>query len=267
MTDSSNSSKRIGNTKQSSPSKHWCFTLNNHTNEDIEMIKNIDRSIVPTYVFQEETGENGTPHLQGYLCFKTKKRPMSVFGKTNKIHWEKCKNIKASIDYCQKIDTRTGQIFKRGLPVCYVKEIDSFYDWQEKIIELLKEKPDDRSVHWYWENKGCRGKTTFCKYVYTHFEKVIVVSGKGADMKNAIIEYEKHNKCLPEIVLINIPRSSNDFISYTGIEEIKDMFFFSGKYEGGMVCGENPHVICFANNIPKLDKMSMDRWQLEEISE
>jgi len=54
-------------------------------------------------------------------------------------------------------------------------------------------------------------------------------------------------------------------MSYTGMEEIKDMFFYSGKYEGGMVCGRNPHVMVFANEPPDYDKMSANRWKVTEI--
>ncbi len=33
---------------------------------------------------------------------------------SNKIHWEKCRNISASIKYCQKDETRNGQIWKKN---------------------------------------------------------------------------------------------------------------------------------------------------------
>ena len=51
-------------------------------------------------------------------------------------------------------------------------------------------------------------------------------------------------------------------ISYDGIEEIKDMMFYSGKYEGGMVVGKCPRFIVFANNPPIFEKMSADRWRV-----
>ena len=71
----------------------------------------------------------------------------------------------------------------------------------------------------------------------------------------------------PSKVIINIPRSTNhSFISWTGIEEIKDMFFYSGKYEGGMVCAKCPHVVIFANGPPEMDKLSQDRWNIVYIS-
>jgi len=41
---------------------HWCFTLNNYIEEDIKDIcaKDIE---LKRYIFQEEIGENGTPHV------------------------------------------------------------------------------------------------------------------------------------------------------------------------------------------------------------
>ena len=139
--NSSNSSKgKSGNTKQISPAKHWVFTLNNYTKDDITSFSS--NSSIKRYIFQEETGESGTPHLQGYLEFSTKKRPKSVF-KNQKIHWEKCKNVKASIEYCCKEDTRTGKIFNKNIMIiepikCLSRE--KLYPWQEKVVSII-EKP------------------------------------------------------------------------------------------------------------------------------
>ena len=67
------------------------------------------------------------------------------------------------------------------------------------------------------------------------------------------------------MIIIDIPRSKSEFVSYSGIEEIKDMFFFCGKYESSMVCGENPHVIVFSNTEPDYDKLSSDRWSIVNV--
>ena len=262
--NSSNSSVKSGNTKQISPAKNWCFTLNNYNSEDIQMFQDVDSSIVPRFIFQEEKGELGTPHLQGFLTFKTKKRPKSVF-KNDKIHWEKCRNVQASITYCQKGDTRIGKVYRRAIKAPFVQKIDKFYYWQEEIINILKKDKDDRILYWYWEPKGCSGKTTFQKYIFTHFPGVLIVSGKASDMKHAVVDYIEKNHQEPDIILCNIPRQSLNYVSYTGIEEVKDMFFHSGKYEGGQVCGEPPHFFIFANEEPELDIVSRDRWRIHRI--
>ena len=94
-----------GNTKTPSvnPAKHWCFTFNNYSADDLTQFCAICASsnpVIKRYVFQEETGESGTPHLQGYIEFADRKRPMSVFKFTKKIHWEVCRSPTDAIAYC-----------------------------------------------------------------------------------------------------------------------------------------------------------------------
>ena len=132
----SSSKGKSGNTKQISPAKHWCFTLNNHTNVDIDLLKGLDSSIVPCIRFQEEVGEEGTPHLQGVLSFASKKRPISIVP-TVRIHWEKCRSLDAAIAYCWKADTYGGgQRYNRGfkLPPKPVKTlgVEQLYSWQSE---------------------------------------------------------------------------------------------------------------------------------------
>lgn len=85
-------------------------------------------------------------------------------------------------------------------------------------------------------------------------------------MKNGIIEYHKGSKRTPKIVLFNLPKNTGK-INYGGIEEVKDMFFFSGKYEDEMICGASPHLMIFSNEEPSRHKMSMDRWKIFNIEE
>ena len=264
--NSSNSSMtKSGNTIQISPSKHWCFTLNSYSQTHIDYILNIDKEIVPKYVFQEECGESGTAHLQGYLCFGTKKRPHSVFKKEWGAHWEKCRNIKASIKYCQKEDTRKEgtKPYYRGIDPPYSINIE-FYEWEKELHSILLNKPDDRTIHWIYEKKGCRGKTTFQKWCYLNLERCITLSGKPSDMKNGILQYYIKNNTFPLIVFMNISRD-NHLNDFSGIEAIKDMFFYSPKYEGGMVCGPSPHVMIFANYKPETYHLSKDRWNIKKI--
>lgn len=92
------------------------------------------------------------------------------------------------------------------------------------------------------------------------------MSGKSADVKNGIVEYIKKNDTTPELVLMNIPKSFNtEYLSYEALENIKDMYFYSGKYEGGMVCGNCPHLFVFSNETPDYSKLSKDRWVVREI--
>lgn len=98
-----------------------------------------------------------------------------------------------------------------------------------------------------------------------NYRNTIVLSGKANDMKNGIIQYLKNNERTPDIILINITRTKQAYLSYAGIEQIKDMFFYCGKYEGGMVCDTSPHVICFSNDEPDYDRVSIDRWKIQDV--
>ena len=249
-----------GSRKKINAAKRWCFTYNNPTDFGYEMmcakIKQFCRFAI---IGSEVAPSTGTKHLQGYIEFKEKRRPIGTFG-LSEPHWELARGSKAdNILYCSK----EQEIFR--FPALYKCEIKCLYDWQQRIVDLLNTEPDDRTINWYWEAEGCTGKTTFQKYVFGRFEGVVVLSGKGSDMKNGVMEYYKATQSLPKIVIINIPRCNRRFVSWGGLEEIKDMFFYSPKYEGGMICGKSPHVICFANSPPDEELLSADRWNIVEI--
>lgn len=220
------------------------------------------------YTLGEEIGpKEGTPHIQGYAQFKEKVRWSQFKNLPKGIEWQpRRKSHECNVDYCSKdgkfISFGTCKVVPK-----YTINIE-LRMWQKDIVSIIDEEPDDRTIHWYWEPEGCAGKTTFQKWVFLNYKEqgVVVLSGKASDMKNGIINYEEKNNQYPKIVLINIPRCQDtDHVSWQGIEEIKDMFFYSGKYEGGMVCGPNPHVIIFSNEEPPTFKMSADRWRITRI--
>lgn len=83
----------------------WCFTFNNHWAREP-----IDPSCWPNLryaVYQEEIGENGTPHLQGYCEFNTPKRLSALKEILPEAHWERRRGTRDQARaYCMKDDTR-----------------------------------------------------------------------------------------------------------------------------------------------------------------
>ena len=58
-----------------SAAKNWVFTINNYVDNDIEKLETMyDHGHFSYVVFGREVGENGTPHLQGYVQLKKKMR-------------------------------------------------------------------------------------------------------------------------------------------------------------------------------------------------
>ncbi len=96
--------------------RSWCFTINNHTTEHwISLTHLKDEYKIKKIIFQEEEGNNGTPHIQGVIQFHNQ----FLFSKLKELyptaHWEPCRSIKGSIKYCSKADTRAGQQFSFGV--------------------------------------------------------------------------------------------------------------------------------------------------------
>lgn len=239
-------------------SKHWCFTLNNYLQEDINSL--CANALLKKYVFQEETGKEGTRHLQGYLEFEKKNRPLTVF-KNKNFHWEKCRNIDDSILYCQKEDTRTGQVFIKGFPK---KRIDTRFDnavlkdWQKELVEKLKVEPNDRKVIWYYNSNGNIGKSWFCKWATRNLEACKAITcTKSADILMSADEYTR-------TYIFDFPRCLGDFCPYNAIEQMKNGLTMDAKLKKEVaICDfAPPHVVIFSNSYPDRSKLSNDRWEI-----
>lgn len=252
-----------GNTTSKSQSIQlykWCFTFNNYEKNDIIEIKNTFNSICKKYVFQEETGENGTKHLQGSIWLNKKMRP-SEFKLSKKIHWEKMRNEKACENYCSKENTRTGEIFTLGFPKP-LKLITNLYPWQQNIKDICLTEPDDRTINWYWEPIGNIGKTQFIKYMIFHHKVLYCCKGKYADIINLAFNQDMNET---DVVMFNLPKEDKAKISYSALECIKDGLICNTKFETGSKIFNSPHVFVFSNFPPDTEKLSKDRWNIVEL--
>lgn len=95
--------------------KHWCFTLNNPT-EDIHD-RMLNMRDVQYAVWQLEIGEQGTEHFQGYVCFFEKKHGTTVKALfPRETHLEvACGTPAQNRRYCTKAETRVGDFCEIGI--------------------------------------------------------------------------------------------------------------------------------------------------------
>lgn len=280
--NSSKSSGKKGNNrpssrKQISPSRHWEFVLNNYTKQDILALDNMCSSIVPVIVGQSEIGDSGTKHLQVQISFSKKVRPINILKGVlghARCSFRKVRDLHKTRMYCSKDDTydgnwRVSRGWGRPKPLALIT-YDILNDYQKSIADFFKVCCDprfSRDIHWFWEPKGNMGKTILSTF-FCDQRDALIIGGKKADCFYGVQKYIiNHHDQGPEIVIIDVPRESLDYVSYSAIEKVKDGLFFSGKFDSDMVRFNRPHVIVFANEEPRVSAMSEDRWKIHRYGE
>ena len=210
----------------------------------------------------------GTKHYQAVVWFKNPRSFRGIKSLFPRAHIEICRDLKKSIAYCSKVETRSEGPWFKGWPqpkekraIELLKE-DDFYDWQKDIWEELKVKADNRTVNWIYEVEGNAGKTVFCKKVVSTFNAIYVSGGKASDIKYQVASREDKDDL---IVLFDFARVLEGKVSYTAIEEVKNGIFSSPKYESTDIVMNCPHVYVFANWLPDFENLSKDRWNVRKI--
>lgn len=279
MTGSSSSSKETGegNTKpppskkQISPAIKWCFTLHKYSSYHVSFLLDFLNSSKHNYIFSEEKGGSGeTPHLQGYIEFNKKVRPKNMFTSMkdgNTIHWEKARGTKQdNIIYVTKEGGKYYSTWRIPKPVIKIT-YEMLREEQKSVADLFIEDEDPihgRKIYWLWEKKGNWGKSFLCLHLIDYCG-AIVVQGKNNDILHGVKDYFDKNGEVPRLIVFDIPRCNENHVSYQAIESIKNGFFYSGKYEGGMARFNKPHILCFSNEEPEEYKLSQDRWIIRNL--
>jgi len=259
-----------GNTITPSPSPplqplqhlHHTFTWNNYPNEAIEILRNLFNHIAYDYVFQEEKGESGTPHLQGVVSLKKRMR-WTEFGLPRCIHWEKVAVLPLCYEYCSLPSKRVGKCWSLQYKIPTMLKIlhpANFYPWQREVIEHIETEPDDRTIWWLWSTSGNIGKSTFCKYLAHTYHAVLCGKGAYSDIMNIMFKADMNKT---NLVVFDLPRNNGNKISYSALESIKNGLIVNTKYETGSKIFNAPHIIVFSNMMPDVAAMSMDRWYIK----
>lgn len=258
------------NKPRPSGAKRWLFTWVNYPEDWLaQMAPILDETL---WIAGDEICPlTKSPHIQGYVEFPTKVRPIGYKGCPKEVHWgdKDGKPCKAKRPWCVNYCAKDGKVFAESTlkPPRQIKLPDMDKPWEKEVIAIVEQEPDDRTIYWYWSCAGNIGKTTFCKYLCLK-HNACLLSGKGADVRNGALTWKKDKGAYPDLCVFPIPRSFNsDYISYEAMENVKDALFYSGKYEGGTVCDACPHLFVFANFPPDESRMSSDRWVVKQIDE
>lgn len=259
-----------GNTQPKSPKKSkevkkYCFTLNNWNDDELNKIIKTAVTGNIKYIIGKEIGEQGTPHLQGYINLPIKKSWSAVCKLFNnaRIHFTECKGSeKQNVVYCSKEGNFVSNFYEAEEPLEILDKLD---DWMSELETIVTTKADKRKVYWIWEPNGGVGKSTFCKYLCHKHKAVYIDEGKKSDLINIIYNIETINS--KSIIAIDIPRDNGNSVSYKAIEQIKNGMICNTKYETGMKLFNSPHLIIFSNCYPEKEKLSKDRWMIGRITD
>jgi len=133
--------------------------------------------------------------------------------------------------------------------------------WQTELVATLRGPIDSRKVVWIWEATGGVGKSFFCRNFRDGVGRLgyYVTGGKHAD-----IQYGYSGE---SVVYFDWARDHEENFPYALVEQFKNGYYFSPKYESRSRLFEPPHVVCFANFPPNTGKLSQDRWDIRPIDE
>lgn len=295
-----------------SGAKRYVFTINNPTDDDEQALGDFSEDPLVQYlVFGREQGEQGTPHLQGYVMLHAPKSRRWLSGILSRAYIEVSRGtpFQAS-EYCKKegdfeefgevpavsqgkrtdIERFTEwakdqerrppvheviRLFP-GLWVRYSRRLMEIIDanmtqprltegeprdWQIDLADSLREEGDNRTINFYVDAEGGKGKTWFCNYMFDEFPNDVqyLRVGKRDDLAHALDETKR-------IFLFDIPRGQMEYLQYSILEQIKDRMVFSPKYSSmTKVLGSKTHVVVFSNEHPDMDKLTADRYNVVDI--
>jgi len=294
-----------------SRARHWCFTLNNYSDDHLATLAGLEGR-VDYLIFGKEVGHNGTPHLQGFISFADRLRlgqvkQLVAFGGGNPGHWTVARKIPEAIEYCRK----DGDVTEFGNPprgpgkrndledfkaavksgehdmatlredfsdvvskyprfvIDYVQDnlpkpavvAHPLREWQQQLYHDLLLEPEDRKVIFVVDVTGNSGKSWFCHYYSSlHDNAQVILPGKKADMTYVLNSQIR-------VLFVDAPRSKQgEFIQYDFLEDVKNGYVFSSKYESRIKHMGKVHVVVMMNEMPDENKLSRDRYDIRVVN-
>lgn len=140
------------------------------------------------------------------------------------------------------------------------KEPDHPYrPWQQELAERLNQPADNRTVNFIVDRVGDQGKSWFAKkWLETHPNAFLMRPGKHADM--AYILPDKL-----DVLFLDCTRKQLEYVPYTLLEELKDGYVMSTKYETMAKRYAPLHIVVLMNEQPDMAALSQDRYKVVHL--
>ena len=263
-----------------SSSRNFCFTLNNYTDLEVENVKKAKCRFIQ---FGKEIGEEGTPHLQGFICFESAKTFSAVKKtlQTLRVHLEVARgNVDQNLAYTGK----DVDIYKRGDPPMSQKEkgLKGEAYWHDIKVKLDEgrddELPNSFLIHHYkcyehFKNKRLRAvklEDVTDKHEWFHgktrtgkSKRAREIAGKDVYLKDTTKWWDGYNG--QEYVLIeNMDPSQSHQLRY--IKIWTDRYPFPAEMKGKGQVMIRPKKIIVTSNF-KIEDIWPDPKKYELIKE
>lgn len=133
-------------------------------------------------------------------------------------------------------------------------------EWQQRLNEDLNRVPDDRTITFLVDLMGNSGKTWFAHYYASLHDNVqVMLPARKMDMAYALDSTIR-------VLFVDAPRSKQgEYIQYDFLEDVKNGYVFSTKYESRLKTLGKVHVVVSMNEMPDLTKLSSDRYNIIQV--
>lgn len=140
--------------------------------------------------------------------------------------------------------------------------------WQLDLVNMCEEDPDPRTIVWYYDKRGNNGKTAMGKWLHINYPNDWLICKDMGTTRDAatIVSNALAKGWTGWGFLLDLPRSAESHTRiYAYLEEIKDGFVTSQKYNGSTHVFDSPHVVVMANWLPQIKCLSHDRWDIRDM--
>lgn len=242
------------------------------------------------WIFQIERGASGYTHYQGYLSLRDKARPSSLGGSlrawqgvfVGSAHFAHASSVglEALKKYSMKADTRiegpwcdrdSKKVveYEQKIEKVRLEEVEnpsSLSFTHDTLIKFcLDPTPMHRIVPVILDTVGGFGKSDIIRYLLKVHPSVCYLTYGTA--KGLMHLAAKNPSAL---YLIDLPRARPTSLGqgelWNAIEQIKNGFLMSERYEGSFECIKPPKVLVFTNAQPPMHLLSKDRWDIVDVS-
>ena len=215
---------------------------------------------IKKWIIAKEKGKNGYEHWQVRLECSGKDFFKWMRDNIPSAHVEKAE---LGVDEC-RYETKEGQYTMYSDRTEVLKQrFGGMRNNQKRALQALQATNDREIVVWYDEG-GNIGKSWFTGALWerglAYYVPPTIDTVKG--MIQWVASCYRDGGYRPYII-IDIPRSwkwSEQL--YVAIESIKDGLVYDTRYSSKMVNIRGVKIMCLTNTMPKLDKLSQDRWRI-----